>query len=417
MFSYQRLHSNGAIEMGAFPLLRFFRLSDEGVRCDENRLFVGGAPMLARSPRPGGGHAWAARPLDDQNRDLGARYGFPVDAGAKRSGLAGVARALERGDLALAQISALLLRFPDPPSLAKGDAARGSAELAEQLIESGLLKADWDSSKHPRTGEPPNPGWFAPKDDAPVLVAVNDAGPKATMTDSPPDAGGFAPIVDEHRPLATIDAEPAPPPKGEPGPEPAPQGEPKPEPPKPGNSPRGILRDLRAFLKAEAFPIIQMGGLVDWAADKFKDAIATAIAELKLSLVATPGGMNQASLRALVEAQAAADPPKTLAELQTEPTENVQGYDEHHLVQQNSSNVAKSPAEIAVEKFGWDVIDAPSNTVWIPRVTHQLITAYYNSTDPTDPSGRLRRQVVSEMSYEAQYADALATLRKFGVLQ
>ena len=110
----------GAIGMGAFPVFRFFRLSDEGVRCDENGLFVGGAPLLAASPRPRGGVAWAARPADEQRHDLGSRYGFPVDVAAKREGLAGVARALEHGDLALAQVSALLLRFPDPPSLAKG---------------------------------------------------------------------------------------------------------------------------------------------------------------------------------------------------------------------------------------------------------------------------------------------------------
>ncbi len=403
--------------MGAFPLLRFFRLSDEGVRCDENGLFVGGAPMLVASPRPGGGRAWAARSTDEQNRDLRVRYGFPVDVAAKRGRLTGVASALERGDLALAQISALLLRFPDPPSLAKGAPAGGSAELAGQLIDSGLLKADWDSSRHPRTGEPPNPGWFAPKDDAPAQAAQNDFEPRPTMTDAKPASDGFAPIVDEKRPLATIEAEPEPPPGSEPGPEAAPQGQPGAAPATPKRSPRDILRNLRALLKLEAFPLIAAQVLVDWAADKFKDAIATAIAELKLSLIATPGGMNQASLRALAEAQAAADPPKALAELQTEPTENVQGYDEHHLVQQNSTNVAKSPVEIAVEKFGWDAIDAPSNTVWIPRIKHQLITAYYNSTDPTDPSGRLRRQVVSEMSYKAQYADALATLRMFGVLQ
>ncbi len=83
--------------MGAFPLSRLFRLSVEGVRCDENGLFVGGAPMLAPSPRPDGGLAWAARPAEDQNRDLGARYGSPVDAAAKRGGFGAIARSLERG--------------------------------------------------------------------------------------------------------------------------------------------------------------------------------------------------------------------------------------------------------------------------------------------------------------------------------
>jgi hypothetical protein len=35
--------------------------------------------------------------------------------------------------------------------------------LVDGLVACGLLKADadWDE-KHPRTGAPPNPGWFAP---------------------------------------------------------------------------------------------------------------------------------------------------------------------------------------------------------------------------------------------------------------
>ncbi|MGD0762836.1 MAG: hypothetical protein ABR929_06515 [Roseiarcus sp.] len=403
--------------MGAFPVLRFFRLSDEGVRCDENGLFVGGAPMLACSQRPGGGYAWAARPLDEQNRDLGARYGFPVDIAVKRIGMAGVARALEHGDLALAQISALLLRFPDPPSLAKGAPEGGSAELARQLIESGLLKADWDSSKHPRTGEPPNPGWFAPKDDAPVQVAANDFEPKPTMTDAGPGSSEFAPMVDERKPLATIEAAPEPPPKGEHGSEPVPETEPETAPPEADLSPREVMKTLRDFLKQESFSIIQMGGAVEWASSKISDAIATAIATLMDWVAFSPAGVDLAVERALEEARASADPPKTLAELQAPPTQDIAGYDDHHLVQQNDGNIAKSPFDVRTEKFGWNVINAPSNRVWIPPVKHRLITDWYNCKDPHDPNERLRRQVVSDMDFEAQYQDALATLRMFGVLQ
>src|ERR1019366_386936 len=149
--------------MTAFPISRFFRLSDEGVRCDENGLFVAGAPMLSSSPTANGGRIWAARPAEEQNRDLEACYGFPIDVAAKRDGLTKGAHALDRGDLALAQICALLLRFPDPPSLTKDFERLGAAELARELHESGLLKADWDPAKHPRVGEPPIAGWFAPK--------------------------------------------------------------------------------------------------------------------------------------------------------------------------------------------------------------------------------------------------------------
>ena len=130
----------------------------------------------------------------------------------------------------------------------------------------------------------------------------------------------------------------------------------------------------------------------------------------------SPSGLIPLVRRALEEALAAQDPPKTLAELQTPPTQNVGGYDDHHLVQQSDVTSHKSPAEVGNEKFGWNVINAPSNRVWIPRVKHRLITDWYNCTDQ-GTSGRLRRQVVSGMDYEAQYQDALTTLEMFGVLQ
>lgn len=403
--------------MVAFPISRFFRLSDEGVRCDERGLFVGGEPMLVRLARPRGGYAWATRSADDQNRDLGARYGFPIDAAVKRGGFGAIARALELGDIARAHISALLLRFPEPPSLGKSAPARGSAELAKQLIESGLLKADWDSAKHPRTGEPPNPGWFAPREDAPAQVAQNEFEPKPTMSDAEPSASRFAPIVDEKKPLATIEAEPEPPPNDEAGPGQTPESELESAPSKEDLSPRELMKSLREFLKREAFPIIETGGLVDWAASKLSDAIAQTIVKLQLLETASPAEVDQIVLRALAEAQAAKDPPRTLAELQTPPTQNAAGYDDHHMVQQNKANIAKSPLVVAIEKFGWNVINAPSNRVWVPRVKHRLITDWYNGVDPNDPKGRRRREVVSDMDYDAQYQDALATLRRFGVLQ
>jgi hypothetical protein len=52
----------------------------------------------------------------------------------------------------------------------------GERRLSRDLVACGLLKADdgWDE-QHPRTGSPPNPGWFAPK-------------PKEARADEPPKA-------------------------------------------------------------------------------------------------------------------------------------------------------------------------------------------------------------------------------------
>ena len=89
--------------------------------------------------------------------------GSRSSASARRA-LDAVAAALTNGELARAQIAALLLQLPDPPpaAIAQPDGLE-KRRLARDLAACGLLKADadWDD-KHPRTGAPPNPGWFAP---------------------------------------------------------------------------------------------------------------------------------------------------------------------------------------------------------------------------------------------------------------
>jgi hypothetical protein len=63
------------------------------------------------------------------------------------------------------------------------------------------------------------------------------------------------------------------------------------------------------------------------------------------------------------------------------------------------------------------VIDDPDNLVWVPRLKHENITAYYNQKDPEDPSGRLRRAVFKELSFGAQRVIGLMKLREEGVLK
>jgi len=146
-----------------------FRLAAEpgaGISCDENGLFVGETPMLERTLDASGAGQWGPRPLPDLNRDLSNGYELPVELDAKLAGLAAVARALGRGDLAHAQILALHLRLPDPPLLRKSArSVEESVDLARRLRASGLLKADWDPAKHPRwPGKSPDGvgGEFAP---------------------------------------------------------------------------------------------------------------------------------------------------------------------------------------------------------------------------------------------------------------
>jgi hypothetical protein len=140
-------------------------------------------------------------------------------------------------------------------------------------------------------------------------------------------------------------------------------------------------------------------------------------AEIAILEAANPFRVIQEMQKAVEAAQAALDPPKTLVELQTPPTQNVLGYDLHHIVEQNPANILKSPVEVIVEKFGRNLIDSPSNLVWIPRLKHELITAFYNSKIGPYPDDPLRRQVVNTGDFATQREAGLAALRRFGVLQ
>jgi hypothetical protein len=146
------------------PGLRAFSLSrsrDDGrVSCDARGVFVGDVPLL-RQERGSG--SWTVRTLAELNDELAARYRLPIDIAAKAGALALIANAFNRGDLALAAIAAVQMQFPDLPPLAKGDESTDEImRRALELYRSGLLKAGWDPTKHPRRGSAPNPGWFAP---------------------------------------------------------------------------------------------------------------------------------------------------------------------------------------------------------------------------------------------------------------
>lgn len=169
---------------------RVFHLSEDGFACDRAGLRVGGVGLL--EPDPAKASGWRVRPNGGLNLELSLRCRLPVDVVGKSGALASVARALERDDLAIAQIGALLLQFPDPPALAKVLGADKAWELAAQLSASGLLKADWDESKHPHDGTPPNPGLFAPTQQDPNAVAGTEPTPGWPQRHGSRSGGGRA---------------------------------------------------------------------------------------------------------------------------------------------------------------------------------------------------------------------------------
>lgn len=340
--------------MSALPLIRFFRLSEDGVHCGADGLHIGAAPLLCRAASGG----WAVRPRDEAEAELTALHGLPIDLSGKAGGLATVAGALDRGDAALAAIAAVLLGLPDPPGLAKDAPARGSVELAAQLFASGLLK-DWDPAKHPRVGDKPYAGWFAAKPADPNV--------------SPPAVPAQPSLVREGW-LAT-------------------------------------LRGARAFLKGLTKDIIEDGRWTLWARPDLRLLI-----EMSLEVI-EPTPLNQGELQVLDQIRAAADPPKTLDELSQSPIKNVLGYRRHHVVEQNPDNVAKSPLAATIEKFGRATLDDPSNIVWVPTLKHEQITGYYNAKDVDDGAERLHRQVVDELDFAGQRAAGLEALRRYGALK
>ncbi len=137
--------------MDDLSFARHFRLRPGRIDCDAGGLRVGRVVLLARDATG----VWIRRDERDLDRELSELYGFPLDIGRMRRGVDVVEAALGNGELARAQVAALLLRLPDPPASAGFQhGALGKRRLAHDLVACGLLKDDdWDE-QHPRTGGP-----------------------------------------------------------------------------------------------------------------------------------------------------------------------------------------------------------------------------------------------------------------------
>ncbi len=144
-----------------FAAMTTFRLRENAVECDEDGPRVGGNALLRRTGSAPGAPRWRLPPLAEIERGLARAYRCEIVAAGKLGGLRVVADALDKGELARAQIATLLMRLPDPPP--SGASPTDRANLEKRLADSGLLK-DWDPDEHPRAGVAPNPGWFAPTD-------------------------------------------------------------------------------------------------------------------------------------------------------------------------------------------------------------------------------------------------------------
>ncbi len=341
--------------MSQFPGVRFFRLFPGGIECDKDGLRVGDVTLLALNANRG----WTLRDDRDLALDLSRLYGFPLDIGSKRAGLTVVAAALRSGDIAKAQIAALHLQLPEPLKSRSAQEA-GREGLVRDLAACGLLKADDDwNAEHPRTGAPPNPGWFANKPKDPG--AVTD--PKVNT----------------------------------------------------GWPPKAVGAEVRKWIKEAAKRLTWRGtdALID--AVPYLEAIAVFLETL------APQPTNMYEVRLEQQLRANFSSPKTLEELQRSPEGDTFGYERHHIVEQNDANVAKGQDAWNIRpvliKFGRDVIDDNSNTVWIPRFKHEQITSEYNSKPENGQPFSRFQDYVNTLDFDKQRQIGLEKLRKYGVLK
>ncbi len=147
--------------------MREFRLSStrnaSGVSCGPDGAFAGAVALLKREAGAGSGEIWVPRDGGELSAALSEAYGLPVDVAAKSGGLAAVARALNSGDVARAQIATVLLQLPEIPPLAKGALLPDAlVKLAVSLDWSGLLKINFNH--YPAKTPGGKGGQFAPKD-------------------------------------------------------------------------------------------------------------------------------------------------------------------------------------------------------------------------------------------------------------
>lgn len=184
--------------------MREFRLlpagSGRGVSCDANGAFVDSIPLLKRT-RANGKEVWEPRNREELSAELGTRYGLPIDVSSKANGIAVVAHALNEGAVARAQLATLHLQIPDPSPLAKAGLSRAEVvAFVRGLYESNLIKADWDTTKHPRwpkLAPDSQGGRFAPKgEDEPGQIGGNSAAGSASEEDtSQQGVNGFTQVA------------------------------------------------------------------------------------------------------------------------------------------------------------------------------------------------------------------------------
>jgi hypothetical protein len=156
-----------------------------GLAFTDDNLLIGRTPLIEKHDGQ-----FVVRQQHDIERLLGRAYRTEVRADRLMSGLATVARALNANDQCLARIAAVHLRIPDIPDRTARDAMEAMDALIKYARDESGGNDDWNPALHPRTGTPPNPGWFAPTggsgESSSTHVAENDDPRRRSDTPSGP---------------------------------------------------------------------------------------------------------------------------------------------------------------------------------------------------------------------------------------
>jgi hypothetical protein len=145
-----------------------------GVARTDNGLLLGYTSLIERHDG-----RFVVRARGEIERLLKCAYDGELPLDRLMSGLVRVASALNANDQCLARIAAVHLQIPDLASAGVRDALAAEDSLIKDARDEGSGAANWNPALHPRTGAPPNPGWFATTDgashDGPnVRLAGND---------------------------------------------------------------------------------------------------------------------------------------------------------------------------------------------------------------------------------------------------
>jgi hypothetical protein len=174
-------------------IYQIWRLSEAGpdnlgLACTNDGLLLGRTPLIERRDTQ-----FVVRNRSEIERLLSRAYMAGPRVDRIMSGLLTVARALNADDQCLARIAAVHLKIPNLQDTIARDAMESEDCLIKYARDEGEdSDDDWNPALHPRTGTPPNPGWFAPTggatdESSPVQTAQNDD--PTQRTDASPTAG------------------------------------------------------------------------------------------------------------------------------------------------------------------------------------------------------------------------------------